>query len=357
MISGPPISRLQRASNVSLVVIAVIAAVAAMQYAQNVLAPVILAIVVGIVLSPISDMFERMGLSSVWGAMSGLLLTLALIVGIGLLIEPVVANVIDAWPRIMRESQAFVREVQNTLRDLQEATDEVDRALTGTATDGDPAEQTGGVGLPTTTDALFLAPAVLGQAVIFIGALFFFLLTRHETYLFLSRFAAENAEQRREFAARLKHAERQVARYFLTITIINVGLGAAVAIGLTLVGMPQALLWGTAAGLLNYLLYIGPATMAAALLVGGIVAFDGATSVVPMLIYVGCNMTEAQFITPTAIGKSLAVSPLLVFLALVLFLWLWGPMGGFIAIPLLLWCIAIGTAVRDRRMVAPAKVE
>lgn len=357
MISASPISRLQRASNVSLVVIALIATVAAMQYAQNVLAPVLLAIVIGIVLSPISDIFERIGFSPVWGAMSGLLLTLALCAGIGLLVEPVAASIIDAWPRIMQESQAVVREVQGTLRDLQEATDEVDRALTGDAKDGDPSEQTGGVGLPTTTDALFLAPAVLGQFVIFVGALFFFLLTRHETYFFLSRFAAENAEQRREFAARLKHAERQVARYFLTITIINIGLGAAVAIGLTFVGMPQALIWGTAAGLLNYLLYIGPAAMAASLLIGGIVAFDGATSIVPMLIYLGCNMMEAQFITPTAIGKSLAVSPLLVFLSLVLFLWLWGPIGGFIAIPLLLWCIAVGTAVRDRRQVAPAKVE
>ncbi len=342
------LSRLQRAAQVGIVVVAVILVVAALRDAQEFFAPALLALVVGIVLSPISDLWEKIGFSPVWGALTSLLLTLVVLGALLALLQPVVISVVEAWPMIMSESRDIVRSLQGTLNSLQNVTAEVDRAITGAA-DGPPGDETGGVPLPTTTDALWLAPAVAGQAVIFVGVLFFFLLTRHEVYRWLARALTPEGEPN-EIALRLRRAERMVSRYFLTITIINCALGLAVFGAMTLLGLPSAYIWGVAATLLNFVLYLGPATMVAALGVTGLVLFDGTQSLFPAAAYVGLNFIEAQFVTPTAIGKNLSVNPLLVFLSLVFFLWLWGPVGGFVAIPLLLWCIAVGTAVRgDRR--------
>jgi predicted PurR-regulated permease PerM len=60
------------------------------------------------------------------------------------------------------------------------------------------------------------------------------------------------------------------------------------------------------------------------------------------------NAIEAQFVTPTLVGKSLSVNPLLVFVSLVFWLWLWGPIGGIIAIPLLIWTLTVVQGFSDQ---------
>ncbi|MCB1350834.1 MAG: AI-2E family transporter, partial [Maritimibacter sp.] len=68
---------------------------------------------------------------------------------------------------------------------------------------------------------------------------------------------------------------------------------------LSLIGLPAAPLWGVVAALANFVLYLGPAVVAAALLVAGTVVFDGAESFLPAAVFVGLNAMEGQFVTPT----------------------------------------------------------
>jgi predicted PurR-regulated permease PerM len=93
--------------------------------------------------------------------------------------------------------------------------------------------------------------------------------------------------------------------------------------------------------------------VAVALTLTGIAVFDGTAALLPPLVFIGCNLIESQFVTPSFVGRQVSVSPLMVFLALVFWLWLWGPIGGFIAIPLLLWVMAM-TRWPDSRSVGPA---
>jgi predicted PurR-regulated permease PerM len=132
-----------------------------------------------------------------------------------------------------------------------------------------------------------------------------------------------------------------VSSYFLAITFVNAGFGTLVTLAMLVLGMPQPILWGIATFLLNFILYLGPALVAAALLIVGIVSFDGAYSFVPVAVFVMLNMVEAQFVTPSVVGQQMSLNPLLVFLSLVLWLWLWGPVGGLVAIPLLVWVLII----------------
>jgi predicted PurR-regulated permease PerM len=77
-----------------------------------------------------------------------------------------------------------------------------------------------------------------------------------------------------------------------------------------------------------------------ALAVVGFTEFNGAYALLPALAYLMLNMTEAQFVTPTLVGQRLQLNPLVVFLAILFGLWLWGPIGGIVSLPLLVWATA-----------------
>ena len=83
----------------------------------------------------------------------------------------------------------------------------------------------------------------------------------------------------------------------------------------------------------------GPALVAAALLLAGLLSFDGLAGLAPAALFVSMNAIEGQFVTPALVGRHMHVNPLLVFLSLVFWLWLWGPIGGIVAIPVLVWTL------------------
>lgn len=332
-------NRLRIAAHIALVLAGAVAFFWGLYVAQSVFAPTVLAFVFGVVLSPLSDFWERLGLKRGLSALLSLVLTLFLIVLIAGLALPVADRLIEAWPTILRETRALIFDFQAMLQGLESAGEEVRQAVSGSGENTGSSEG-GSIAIPTTADALFLAPSVLGQTITFAGVLFFFLLTRNEVYAWVAQHVApEHLET--QTAHRLKQAEREVARYFLTISVVNAGFGICTSIAMVLLGVPSPLLWGAAVFVLNFILYLGPALVFAGLLLTGLIVFDGSYSFVPALVFLGLNLIEAQFVTPSAIGRTMQVNPLLIFFSLVFFLWLWGPLGGFVAIPMLLWALSL----------------
>ena len=315
--------------------LAAIAVFTALRLTGDIFAPLALGLVLGVVLSPISVGLERIGTPKVISALAVLAFSLIVLTGILLFLGPVISKLLVQAPQIWQELRNSIRDFQGVIQGLSDASEEVARAI---SPDGGGAEPAEAPRVPSLTDALFAAPAFAAQLLIFIGTLFFFVLSRHEIYDFISeRLTAAHDVM----TMRLDEADRLVSRYFLTIAIINIFFGGFVALAMWTVGMPSPLLWGVVATLMNFILYLGPACVAVALLVAGIVVFDGIAVLLPPLIFVGLNLAEGQFVTPMLVGRHMSVNPLLVFLSLVFWLWLWGPLGGFIAIPLLIWGLAI----------------
>jgi len=136
--------------------------------------------------------------------------------------------------------------------------------------------------------------------------------------------------------------EALVSRYLLSISLINVAEGIAVGSALWLAGVPSAALWGALAVVSNFIVFVGPMLMTIVLFAVGLTEFDTiAGALVPPLIYQGINVLESQFVTPAVVGRALTLNPFVVVLALVFWIWLWGALGGFIAIPALLICYAV----------------
>jgi predicted PurR-regulated permease PerM len=130
--------------------------------------------------------------------------------------------------------------------------------------------------------------------------------------------------------------EREVSHYLLTITMINAGLGLFIAVAMSIIGMPNPILWGVAAALLNFVPYIG--AVAGIVMVGlvSLISFDSITYVViPPMIYAFAAVIEGQFITPVLLGRRLELNAVAIFIFVALWGWAWGIVGAIIAVPLL----------------------
>lgn len=318
-------------------IVGIVVVFTVLDIAQDFFAPVLAAFVLGIVLTPLSRLWRRMHMSHALSALTTMLLVLVILAFVGLLLEPYITEAVDRAPSIWRELREAIEEFRQMLQGLEKLSEDV-AASVDPENAGKPKAEAA-IDMPSATDALYYAPMFIGQAMIFAGTLYFFLLVRGEIYAWIG------ALVRNLTRADFEYAEQQVARYFLTISAINAVLGLIVGLAMKMLGLPAAGFWGMLAFLLNFIPYLGPIAVAGALLIGGIVSFDGAYAVAPAIIYLIINTTEGQFVTPALVGQQMRVNPLLVFLALVFWLWLWGPIGGIIAIPLMVWTIAMTEAI------------
>ncbi|RAK18335.1 putative PurR-regulated permease PerM [Salipiger aestuarii] len=318
-------------SRVSAVIVATGVVLVGLKYAQDIAAPLVLAIVVGVIVAPLADRMQRLRIPRGVVALSIIIAFFFAMAALVFVIEPYVTAAIDQLPSIRYEIRKLVFEYRGLIQGIGDMNDEMKAAL------GADAQATAQrvAELPSLTDAMWLAPAIFAQMLVFLGGLFFFLLTRGSIYRWMSGRLGTGAETHR-FLERFYAAESMVSRYFAAVSMVNAGLGLVVGVALITYGLPGAVVWGVAAALLNFVLYLGPAAMAAGLLLAGIVNYDGIATFVPMAIYLACNMTEAQFVTPTMVGKHIQMNPFLLFAALIFWLWLWGPIGGIVAIPVTL---------------------
>lgn len=327
---------MDRLSQIALCVLAAIALIASLNAISDLAAPMALALVIGVVLSPVTYRLERVGFTPALSAMAGLTLSVLVLGGMAFLLQPLAAEMLEQAPKVWADVQDLVKALRGLLHGLSEAGQEVSSVIVPQANAAPPVVADPGMEVPSVTDALMIAPAVAAQLLTFVGTLFFFLLTRDEIYDWAARRVA-SPSNRGTVAARLREAERIVSKYFLTISLINICLGIATGAALHLIGVRDAMLWGILACLLNFVVYLGPALLIIALLFLGVATFDGGQALLPALAFAGLNFIEGQFVTPALVGKSLRLNPLVVFIALLFGIWLWGGIGGIVAIPLLLW--------------------
>lgn len=198
-----------------------------------------------------------------------------------------------------------------------------------------------------------VTPAV-GQIFIFFATLFFFLLGRAQLRrIFVAAF--NQRETRLRVLRILNDIERNLTTYLTVVTMINSVVGLAAGSIAYFVGLPNAIAWGVLAFALNFIPYIGALIVEAALLAMGLVMFAtlGHALLAPLL-FLGISTLEGQFITPSIMGQRLTLAPLTVFLSLVFWAWMWGPMGAFLAVPLIIATVVVTEhALADDDLVLP----
>ena len=297
--------------------------------------PVTAALVIAIALVPMLEWFERRGLPSALSALCCVIIFLA-VMAFALL--SIVIPAID-WVTLLPERIGRVRDALEPILALVKNLERfVDRILTQlpSATSANP--RTVQVATPNSMFDLLTtsAPHALIQLFFALLVIFFFLSgwTAMRKSTITSRGSFEGALTT---ARVIQQVVAATSTYLGTITLINVTLGASMAVILWWLGMDSPLMWGGIVTVLNYIPYLGPIAATLLLAIGGMISFsDPWTALLPPLIFIGLHMVEANAITPMVVGKRVRINPLLILLSLSFWAWVWGTTGALLAIPLLI---------------------
>jgi predicted PurR-regulated permease PerM len=318
-----------RISVVGLFVVAL--AVIAFKMA-SVVVPVVLAWVVAMVLLPVVDGLERRGLSR---ALTSIVLVILLITSI-MVIVGVLTVPLTYWLRRGSELGVLLKERLETLGNPLAFFDEIGNALSK-VTGGD--ESASAVNLSSSnivTVILSVLTPLVSETLIFLVSLVFNLIYHRDIQSgMLLVFRNDSARQRAKDI--LKDIQVNTSIYFGTLAVVNICLGIAATVLTWLVGLPHPFLWGMLAAVLNFIPYVGAAIVMATLFVVGLIVFSAVShAVIAPLAYLGITALEGQCITPTLIGHRLTINPFLVFLSIACWSWMWGPVGAFLGVPILL---------------------
>jgi predicted PurR-regulated permease PerM len=317
------------AAQVATVGIFVILLGACLYFCRPVLMPVVAALIVGTTFAPLVKGAARRGISP-W--VTAILLGCVLLILVGSALTWL-AQPISEWMAKAPEIGATIKQKLYVLDRPLAALRELQDVLLPSA-GNQVAVEPSQLGLVTPVIA-FVTPAVV-QLTLFFVTLIFFLATQMDFRRYMASFFISR-EAKLRFIRITNDTEDDLAAYVAIVTVINFGLGAVVAIGAWLFGFPSPVLFGVLAMVLNYIPYIGAACMTVILLGVGLVSFPSlGYALIPPSAFVALATVEGQFITPTVLGQRLTLNPLAVLLSLAFWSWLWGPMGAFLAVPLLI---------------------
>ena len=138
-------------------------------------------------------------------------------------------------------------------------------------------------------------------------------------------------------AVEISHEIQQnISNYLFSVSLINLGLGLFVSGGLYLMGVPNAAMWGMFAAVLNFVPYFGPVTGVIVLGTVGLLTFDTLwQGLLPPAWYLVLHLLEANFITPVLLGRRFTLNPVVIFVSLIFWMWLWGVPGALLSVPIL----------------------
>jgi predicted PurR-regulated permease PerM len=199
-----------------------------------------------------------------------------------------------------------------------------------------------------------LTPAI-AQLLLFFATLLFFLAS-HENFRRYLIALSEKRKDRLRILRIFNDVERNLSRYVGTLTLINIAIGALTAIIAALVGLPNPISLGVLAFGLNFVPLIGPAIMATVLFVVGLVVFPSiGYALLAPAIFIAQSAIEGQFVTPNIVGRRMTVNPFVIFLSVAFWVWLWGPLGALLAMPLLIVLMVARGHIYPRNGVAQAE--
>ncbi len=142
--------------------------------------------------------------------------------------------------------------------------------------------------------------------------------------------------ERRSTVELVHSVEQGISSYLLTVTLINIGLGICIAFAMWLLGLPNPVLWGAMATIFNYVPFIGAICGTIIVAIVSILSFDSlGYALFPPLVFWLMTATEGNFITPQLLGRSMSLNPIMVFLSLSIWGWMWGIGGALLAVPIL----------------------
>jgi predicted PurR-regulated permease PerM len=336
----PPVIRRAEIVAFALVSLLVIAVVTVLYFGKPFFLPVVMAFVIGTMLSPAASFLERYRIPRALGAVLIVLaVTAAAAFIVGLISSPLLE-----WSTRLPEVATRLKDKLHVFDRPIALWEELQIMMGGSGTFG-------GFQLPKVDwvqpTLEFLTPT-LTEFLLFFATLILFIASWRELRRALILTFGDHEARLRTLRI-LNEMEVHLGNYLLTVTMINIGVGIATGLACLVAHMPNPAGLGALAATLNFIPIIGPIATFLVLLAVGIIAMPTLSAgLIAPLAFVAIAFMEGHFITPTIIGRRLALNALAVFIALAFWTWLWGPMGAFLSSPLLI----VGLVLKEHLMPA-----
>jgi predicted PurR-regulated permease PerM len=331
----PPVIRRAEVVAFALVALLIIAVVTVLYFAKAFFLPITTAFIVGTMLSPAAGYLERHRIPR---SVSAVLIVTLACAGATFMVS-LISSPLMEWSNRLPELGALLKEKMALFDRPLALWQQLQGMLGGSETlPGAPVQMPKIEWVQSIFE--FLSPT-LTEFLLFAATLVLFIATWRDLRKSLVMTFAEHDARLRTLRI-LNEIESSLGGYLLTVTTINLGVGAATGIICAVFGMPNPAGLGALAATLNFFPIIGPVVMFVILVAVGIMSLStlGAALIAP-LAFVGLIFVEGHFVTPTIIGRRLELNALAVLIALAFWTWLWGPMGGFLSSPILIVCLVL----------------
>lgn len=321
-----------RALRLPLTVLMLLAIAAALIFASALLIPLLLAAFIALGLNPVVAGLARLHVPRMLGSV---LLMIALGVGVAGTVNAL-STPAAHW---VREAPTLVRDIGYKLhrmtRHLSEVSTAASRSLAGMGVGSSAPALPASAGTFSFGTVLQAAPRAVADTLTVVLLVFFFLTYGDEMRARLVT-ASPRFRYRRIAARLVRGIQVEISRYLLTVTVINCCLGGLTALVLWVWKMPDPLLWGGVATLLNFMPYIGAITTTLLLVVVGLITFpQPAHALLPAASFAVLAMLEGNVVTPMIMGNRMRLSPVAILVWLLVWAWMWGIPGALLAVPLL----------------------
>ena len=302
-------------------------------FAKPVLVPIALALLIAWALRPMVRLLVAIRLPQ---GIAAALVVAALFASIAgatyLLADPAVRWAENA-PQTLRDVELKLAHVKRSLESVQRATEKIDDITRSESAGAPPVQNAERRPL---SEILLTSTQIFAFSALTTVVLAYFLLASGDRLMLRTIRSTQSAAKRKRLVDIVRRIENDIGRYLATITAINVVLGAVTAQAMALLDMPNPLLWGAMVALLNFIPYVGSAIAIFILSIVAILHFDTlGQALIPPLVFFVLTTAEGQILSPIVLGKRFSVNPIFVFVSLLFWGWLWGVVGMFMAVPLL----------------------
>jgi predicted PurR-regulated permease PerM len=330
----PPARHPRDPLRVAVVGLFVIALLYTFYFGRDVLLPIMLALILSFLLRPCVRGLYRLGLPEGIGAAVMVLLVFGLVGVAAYTLSSPAADWIERVPRVLHELEFKLGDIREGIERAREASRQIEKIAANPNDDGLERE--------VILRGPSLAEQVLDQVgavianVVILQVLLYFFLARGRQSLEALIGTMRSVDDRIHYAMVAATVQQNIAVYLATITVINIALGLATAGAMWILGLPNPALWGTMAGLINFIPFIGPAVMTVVLFIVSLLTFNGLLNILlPPMVFVGLTTLEGNFLTPLIVGRRLSLNPIAVFVSILFWGWIWGVPGALLAVPIL----------------------
>ena len=336
----------RQSSNWRILAITIVA-IAVLYLAKPVVVPVALAILFAFLLSPIVSILERTFIRR----------TGAIVLSLGIAVAGLglggwwIYQQFNAVAKEFSESAALHR-VEQRLRFLRRSSsglaifERFERTLQRVTQPAQPQEKPLAVHVVEDTNLRQryrdLAPEIEGVASIFLVIVLVFFLLQDREQLRDKMLRLAGRAHLTVTTQAIGETSDRISRYLLTFALLNLGFGTLIFLGLLLLGLPHALLWGVIAGLMRFVPYVGAMLSAALPTFLALAVFPNWYTPLAVLgLFVLSDQLIGGFVEPIVVGHRVGVSPIALLISAIFWGWLWGPVGLLLATPISV-CLTVG---------------